>query len=60
MSATIQLNCPECEYEFRSEPLNAGETLICPECQLSLQAVSVGPDGPTLRTIEMTLDDWGQ
>ena len=30
-------SCPECEFDFTTPEMEAGETLVCRECQLTLQ-----------------------
>lgn len=52
--------CPECEFDFTTPEMEAGETIVCRECQLTLQVQ--GHDGEVLmlEPVEATLSDWGE
>ncbi len=52
--------CPECEFAFTIPPLEEGETLVCPECSLTLQVIDTSLHTMTLRAVETTLPDWGE
>jgi len=57
---TLNGTCPECEFEFTAADVERGETLVCPECALTLQIVAV--EGATLavEVVQTTLPDWGE
>ncbi|GAA3394533.1 lysine biosynthesis protein LysW [Streptomyces roseoviridis] len=57
----ISAVCPECETDLSTPPMVQGETLVCPECMLTLRVENVEADGTlSLAMIEVTLRDWGQ
>ncbi|MFC8935579.1 hypothetical protein ACFT1A_26145 [Rhodococcus sp. NPDC057135] len=59
-NATIGATCPECETDLTLPPIVAGETLVCPECMLTLRVEGVTNGHPTLEMVEVQLRDWGQ
>lgn len=52
--------CPECEFDFSAPAMEAGETIVCRECQLTLQVQGVDGDKLVLEPIEASLSDWGE
>lgn len=56
----MQGTCPECEFEFTTPAVEHGETIVCRECQLTLQVQ--GNDGEilVLEPVEASLSDWGE
>jgi alpha-aminoadipate carrier protein LysW len=52
--------CPECEFEFTAQMLEEGETIVCPECMLTLQVMTVQDGQLGFETVAATLPDWGQ
>ena len=52
--------CPECEFDFTTPAMEAGETLVCRECQLTLQVRGQEGDLLVLEPVEASLSDWGE
>lgn len=52
--------CPECEFDFTVPAMENGETIVCRECQLTLQVRGVEGERLLLEPIEATLSDWGE
>jgi uncharacterized paraquat-inducible protein A len=52
--------CPECEFDFTTPELEAGETLVCRECQLTLQVRGREGGVLLLEPVEASLSDWGE
>ena len=52
--------CPECETDFSTPPLDAGETMSCPECLLTLRVSDVVDGAPQFEMVEAQLRDWGE
>ena len=52
--------CPECEFDFTAPEMEAGETLVCRECQLTLQVRGQEGDLLVLEPVEASLSDWGE
>jgi uncharacterized paraquat-inducible protein A len=52
--------CPECEFDFTAPAMENGETIVCRECQLTLQVRGVEGERLLLEPIEASLSDWGE
>lgn len=52
-------NCPECAAEFPlEEGTEVGEILVCPECGVDLEVISLDP--PVVELAPMEEEDWGE
>ncbi len=52
-------NCPECDGEILFESsTEAGEILVCPDCGVDLEVISVKPAKVDLAPMEQ--EDWGE
>lgn len=53
------VNCPECEAEIMLDAgTEAGEIIVCPDCGVDLEVVSVNP--ATVQLAPMEQEDWGE
>ena len=53
------VNCPECEAEITLDAgTEAGEIIVCPDCGVDLEVVSVNPAVVQLAPMEQ--EDWGE
>ena len=53
------VNCPECEAEITfAEGTEAGEIIVCPDCGVDLEVVSIDPAQVQLAPMEQ--EDWGE
>lgn len=53
------VNCPECEAEITfAEGTEAGEIIVCPDCGVDLEVVSIDPAIVQLAPMEQ--EDWGE
>lgn len=53
------VNCPECDAEIGLEPsTELGEILVCPDCGVDLEVVSINPAAVELAPMEQ--EDWGE
>ncbi|MWA08348.1 lysine biosynthesis protein LysW [Streptomyces sp. BA2] len=59
-SDTLAGTCPECETDLTVPTMVRGETLVCPECMLTLRVEDVCEGRITLHMVETRLRDWGQ
>ncbi|HLX50928.1 MAG TPA: hypothetical protein VKS82_21585 [Streptosporangiaceae bacterium] len=57
---TVNGICPECDFSFKAEDMEVGETLACPECALTLQVRDIKGTELDLEMIEADLPDWGE
>ncbi len=54
-----QATCPECAAEITLEAsTEVGEILVCPDCGIDLEVVSLEP--PVLEPAPMEQEDWGE
>ncbi len=58
MPAPITANCPECDAEIVLEDVVQGEIIVCPECGVDLEVISLDP--PALELAPMEQEDWGE
>ena len=57
--STKSFNCPECAAEFPLESgTEVGEILVCPECGVDLEVISLDP--PVVELAPMEEEDWGE
>lgn len=53
------VNCPECEAEITLEAdVVVGEILVCPDCGVDLEVMSLDP--PEVDLAPMEEEDWGE
>ena len=53
------VNCPECEAEITLEITSEiGEILVCPDCGVDLEVITVEPAAVALAPMEQ--EDWGE
>jgi len=53
------MNCPECEAKVTLEAGTvSGEIIVCPECGVDLEVISLDP--PKLDLAPMEEEDWGE
>jgi alpha-aminoadipate carrier protein LysW len=53
------VNCPECAAEIVLEAgVEAGEIIVCPDCGVDLEIISLDPVEVNLAPIEE--EDWGE
>ncbi len=53
------VNCPECEAEIILDESNeVGEILVCPDCGVDLEILSLDPASVDLAPMEQ--EDWGE
>lgn len=50
--------CPECDAEITLEDVVQGEIVVCSDCGVDLEVVSLDP--PTLELAPMEEEDWGE
>jgi alpha-aminoadipate carrier protein LysW len=56
---STQTTCPECAAEITLEAsTEVGEILVCPDCGIDLEVVSLEP--PELEPAPMEQEDWGE
>lgn len=52
------VNCPECDAQITVEDVIAGEILVCPDCGVELEVISLDP--LTVDIAPMEVEDWGE
>lgn len=58
MSPEKTAHCPECDAEITLADVMQGEIVVCPDCGVDLEVVSVEP--LTLDLAPMEEEDWGE
>ena len=58
MGTTITANCAECDAELTLTDVVEGEIVVCSDCGVDLEVVSLDP--PTLALAPMEAEDWGE
>jgi len=58
MSIEIKANCPECDAELTLIDVIEGEIVVCSDCGVDLELVSLSPI--TLELAPMEQEDWGE
>ena len=56
MSATA--HCSECDAEIALDGVVQGEIIVCAECGVDLEVISL--DQPTLELDQMEQEEWGE
>ncbi|MEJ5314506.1 MULTISPECIES: lysine biosynthesis protein LysW [Anaerolinea] len=50
--------CPECDAPISLEDVMIGEILVCPDCGVDLEVLSIDP--PQVELAPMEEEDWGE
>lgn len=58
MGKTIVAHCAECDAELTLEGVVEGEIVVCPDCGVDLEVISLDP--PQLALAPMEEEDWGE
>jgi alpha-aminoadipate/glutamate carrier protein LysW len=58
MSASISAHCSECDAEITLDGVVQGEIIVCSDCGVDLEVISLDP--PTLALAPMEEEDWGE
>ncbi len=58
MPNQIVAHCSECDAELTLTDVVEGEIVVCPDCGVDLEVVSLIP--PTLELAPMEEEDWGE
>ncbi len=58
MTTEMKANCPECEAELSLVNVMEGEIIVCSDCGVDLEVVSLQP--LTLQLAPMEQEDWGE
>ncbi len=58
MPAKIAAHCPECDAEIDLTSVVQNEIVVCADCGVDLEAISLDP--PTLELAPMEAEDWGE
>jgi len=51
-------NCSECDAEISLDGVVQGEIIVCSDCGVDLEVISLDP--PTLELAPMEEEDWGE
>lgn len=55
----MSTHCPECDGEIAFDATTeAGEILVCPDCGVDLEVISLNP--PKVELAPMEQEDWGE
>lgn len=58
MTNTSTAQCPECDTEISLDGVVEGEIVVCPDCGVDLEVISMDP--PSLALAPMEEEDWGE
>ena len=58
MSAVMTAKCQECDAELELNDVMEGEIVVCSDCGVDLEVVSLNP--LTLELAPMEEEDWGE
>lgn len=58
MSQEMNAVCPECAAEFDLNDVMEGEIVVCPDCGVDLEVISLVP--LALELAPMEEEDWGE
>ena len=58
MAQSKMAHCVECDAEIEMVDVVEGEILVCPDCGVDLEVISLNP--PTLELAPMEEEDWGE
>jgi alpha-aminoadipate/glutamate carrier protein LysW len=58
MTQTIVAECPECSADLTLTNVVEGEIVVCSDCGVDLEVISLDP--PQLELAPMEEEDWGE
>ena len=58
MAKVMTAKCPECDAELELNDVMEGEIVVCSDCGVDLEVVSLSP--LTLQLAPMEEEDWGE
>ena len=58
MAKVMTAKCPECDAELELDDVMEGEIVVCSDCGVDLEVVSLSP--LTLQLAPMEEEDWGE
>ncbi len=58
MAKVMTAKCPECDAELELDDVMEGEIVVCSDCGVDLEVVSLSP--LTLKLAPMEEEDWGE
>ena len=58
MPSKITANCPECDAEIDLNGVVQNEIVVCSDCGVDLEVISLDP--PALELAPMEAEDWGE
>jgi alpha-aminoadipate carrier protein LysW len=58
MTASFSTHCVECEGSIQLDNVIQGEIVVCPDCGVDLEVISLSP--MTLDLAPMEEEDWGE
>jgi alpha-aminoadipate/glutamate carrier protein LysW len=58
MTTSIVAHCSECDAEIVLDDVVQGEIIVCSDCGVDLEVISLDP--PTLELAPMEEEDWGE
>ena len=58
MAVTITAHCAECDAELTLTDVVEGEIVVCSDCGVDLEVISLNP--PQLELAPMEEEDWGE
>ena len=58
MNNVLIAHCSECDAEISLKDVVQGEIIVCSDCGVDLEVISLDP--PTLELAPMEEEDWGE
>ncbi len=58
MSKSVTTHCPECDAELEINDVIQGEIIVCSDCGVDLEVISLEP--LTVELAPMEEEDWGE
>jgi alpha-aminoadipate carrier protein LysW len=58
MTTIMTAHCPECDAEIQLVDVIEGEIVVCPDCGVDLEVISLNPVKLDLAPMEE--EDWGE
>jgi alpha-aminoadipate/glutamate carrier protein LysW len=58
MPSTLTARCPECDAEIDLNGVVQNEIVVCSDCGVDLEVISLDP--PALELAPMEAEDWGE
>lgn len=55
---SVTAHCSECDAEITLDNVLQGEIIVCSDCGVDLEVISLDP--PTLELAPMEEEDWGE